>query len=372
MLLGEIITIEFPIVNNQSCEDVSVHLINQETPRPGFSHTNYLILENLGVSATSGTVEYLLDEDLTINSISTGSNYLTTTNANGFSLDFVNLLPQQTIIVNVNLQTETSANLGDLVTTTATYTTSSNDIVLDNNESSITEEVIGSYDPNDKLESHGKDILYDDFITSDEYLYYTIRFQNVGTAEAIFVRIEDELDAQLDESTFHMLRSSHNYVVTRTDRNLEWNFDNINLPAEQDDEEGSNGYVYFKIKPNTGYAIGDIIENSAAIYFDFNDPIITNTFQTEFFETLSVSNHETVSFTMFPNPTKDEVTIQLPNSSFESGKINIYNIQGKLILQNIYIQEQTPTIDISILEKGLYFVELTTGKASNVEKLIIK
>ncbi|WP_179336566.1 T9SS type A sorting domain-containing protein [Winogradskyella ludwigii] len=371
VLNGENIAVEFPIVDEQSCEDISVYLINEQSPRPGFGHTNYLIIQNLGLTPTSGTINYSLDSNLSISNISTNSNYTTTLNADGFSLDFVNLLPQQTIIVNVNLQTATSANLGDLVTTTATYTTSSNDIVSENNESSVTEEIIGSYDPNDKMESHGKDILYDDFVTSDEYLYYTIRFQNVGTAEAIKVRIEDVLDIQLDASTFQMLRSSHDYVVTRTANNLEWNFDNINLPAEQDDAEGSNGFVYFKIKPNAGYAIGDIIENSAAIYFDFNAPIITNTFQTEFVETLSVNGFDSNSFSLFPNPAKENVTIQLASSNFGTGSVNIYNIQGKAILKQITLQANTSVIDISSLESGLYFVELTIGNTATVQKLIV-
>ncbi|NRR91887.1 T9SS type A sorting domain-containing protein [Winogradskyella undariae] len=371
VLNGEDIAVEFPIVDEQSCEDISVYLINEQSPRPGFGHTNYLIIQNLGLTPTSGTINYSLDSNLSISNISTNSNYTTTLNADGFSLDFVNLLPQQTIIVNVNLQTATSANLGDLVTTTATYTTSSNDIVSENNESSVTEEIIGSYDPNDKMESHGKDILYDDFVTSDEYLYYTIRFQNVGTAEAITVRIEDVLDTQLDESTFHMLRSSHNYVVTRTDRNLEWNFDNINLPAEQDDEAGSNGYVYFKIKPNTGYAIGDVIENTAAIYFDFNEPIITNTFQTEFVETLSVNGFDSNSFSLFPNPAKENVTIQLASSNFETGSVNIYNIQGKAILKPVNFEGNSSILDISSLESGLYFVTLTVENSVMIQKLIV-
>ena len=267
--------------------------------------------------------------------------------------------------------TSTSVSLGTLVTNTVTYTTSTNDMVSDNNESSISEVVIGSYDPNDKMESHGPQILYDDFVTSDEYLYYTIRFQNVGTAEAINVRIEDILDTQLDASTFQMLRSSHDYVVTRIANNLEWNFDNINLPEEQNDAEGSNGFVYFKIKPNAGYAIGDVIENSASIYFDFNAPIITNTFQTEFVETLSVTSFEAVNFTIYPNPAKDEVTIQLVNSNFETGKVNLYNIQGKVILKDIYIQEHASSIDISSLESGLYFVELIIGNTATVKKLIV-
>lgn len=371
VLFGENITIDFPIFDEQSCEDISVNLINQQSPRPGFDHNNYLVIQNLGLIPVSGTVDYTLDEGLNINSISSSSNYTTTINANGFSLDFVNLLPQQSISVTISLQTPVSTALGETVTNTATYTTSTNDIVSDNNESSISEVVIGSYDPNDKMESHGPQILYDDFITSDEYLYYTIRFQNVGTAEAIFIRIEDVLDAQLDESTFQMLRSSHDYVVTRTDNGLEWYFEDINLPAEQDDAEGSNGFVYFKIKANSGYAIGDIIENSASIYFDFNTPIITNTFQTEFVETLSVASFESARFKLFPNPTKDEVTIQLANSNFETGKVNIYNIQGKLILKDINIQEHASSLDISNLESGLYFVALTVGNSSSVQKLIV-
>ncbi|MGK0322806.1 MAG: hypothetical protein ACJARX_000779 [Psychroserpens sp.] len=32
-----------------------------------------------------------------------------------------------------------------------------------------------------------------------------------------------------------MLRSSHDYVVTRTGPNLEWFFEDINLPAKQDE-----------------------------------------------------------------------------------------------------------------------------------------
>tara|TARA_R110002033_G_scaffold167219_1_gene206254 strand:- start:2035 stop:4542 length:2508 start_codon:yes stop_codon:yes gene_type:complete len=371
VLFGDEVTVDFPIINEQSCEDISVNLINSQAPRPGFNHFNYLVIENLGTVITSGTVDYILDDLLILDSIIDGVGYTTTLNPNGFSLDFVDLLPQQSIIVSISLLTPTSVNLGALVTNSAIYTTSTNDVISENNESFVTEQVIGSYDPNDKMESHGKDIVYDDFVTSDEYLYYTIRFQNVGTAEAINVRIEDVLDSQLDETTFQMIRSSHDYVASLIDNNLEWNFDNINLPAEQDDADGSNGFVYFKIKPNAGYAIGDIIENTASIYFDFNEPIITNTFQTEFVETLSVDSYDVASFTIFPNPAKEEVTIQLANSNFGTGKVNIYNIQGKVILKDIDINENTSVLDISNLESGLYFVELTSGNSSIVQKLIV-
>ena len=371
---GELAQVEFPVEDNLTCEDLAVYLLNPfASPRPGFEYSNALVIENLsGANIASGSVEFELDEDLIINStVLTDPSMNVTMTTSGFTLDFTNLGAGESETVLINLLCPATVALGELVTNTATYTTVSNDMVSTNNQSSLSEIVIGSYDPNDKMESHGKDILFDDFAASDEYLYYTIRFQNVGTAEAINVRIEDVLDAQLDESTFQMLRSSHDYVVTRTENSLEWYFEDINLPAEQDDAEGSNGFVYFKIKPNAGYAIGDIIENTASIYFDFNTPIITNTFQTEFVETLSVENFEAVNFTIYPNPAKDEVTIQLVNSSFGIGKINVLDIQGKMILKDIKFQDQTSTLDISNLESGLYFVELTIGNESTVQKLIV-
>ncbi|WP_179352608.1 DUF7619 domain-containing protein [Winogradskyella vidalii] len=372
--IGDIITVNFPVTDTQTCEDVAVYIVNQSTtPRPGFDHSNLIILENLsGFPISAGTIEFVLDDALTINSVlNLNPNYVMTTTASGFTIDFVDLEAGASEIIEVNLNCPATVELGELVTNTITYITSSNDDFNENNTSQLSETVIGSYDPNDKMESHGKDILYDDFITSNEYLYYTIRFQNVGTAEAIFVRIEDVLDEQLDQSTFQMLRSSHDYVVTRTGNSLEWYFEDINLPAEQDDAEGSIGFVYFKIKPNAGYAVGDIIENSAAIYFDFNEPIITNTFQTEFVETLSVNGFDNTGFSLFPNPAKENVTIQLASSNFETGNVNIYNIQGKAILKQIALQANTSVIDISSLESGLYFVELTTGDTSTVQKLIV-
>ena len=373
VLFGEDVNVDFPIVNNQNCEDIGVYLINQQSPRPGFSHTNYLVIENLGIVTTSGTVDYNLDEDLNINSISSGANYTTTLTATGFSLDFIDLQPDQSIEVTISLQTPATVSLGELVTNTATYTTVENDIVLDNNTSSITEVVIGAYDPNNKMESHGKDIVYDDFIISDEYLYYTIRFQNLGTADAINVRIEDVLNTQLDETTFQMLRSSHNYVVTRTERNLEWSFENINLPAELDDAEGSNGYVYFKIKPKSGYAIGDIIPNSASIFFDFNAPIVTNIFETHFVvESLSTPEVESIVFKMYPNPAKESVTIELNSNSYENTMLTVFDIQGKQILKQLYGESNLIQLDVSGLQNGLYFVQLSNSSYKQVEKMVIE
>ncbi|MFK7782960.1 T9SS type A sorting domain-containing protein, partial [Psychroserpens sp.] len=320
---------------------------------------------------SSGTVEFTHDPLLVYNAVtSVNPNYTITNTTTGFTVDFVNLQPGDVEYIDISITCPVTVALDDIVTNTATYLTDTNDLVASNNYSTLSEVVVGSWDPNDKMESHGPKVLYDEFSTSDEWLYYTIRFQNLGTAEAIFVRIDDELDASLDETSFQMLRSSHDYVVTRTENSLEWFFEDINLPAEQDDAEGSNGFVYFRIKPQAGYGIGDIIPNTAAIYFDFNAPVITNRFETEFVEELlSVSEFDFNGFELYPNPANNLLNIKLNNIT--NAKLSIYDIQGKLVFKNS-ISEQELELNVSDLQSGLYFVKLNTDTKEFVKKLIIE
>ncbi|APY09208.1 hypothetical protein BWZ20_13245 [Winogradskyella sp. J14-2] len=375
VLFGEVANIDFPVVDNLACEDLAVYLVNPfAPPRPGFEHTNLLIIENLlGGDIANGSIEFTLDENLEINSTTLSNpNMSITTTASGFTLDFVDFTAGSSETVEITLQTPVTVALDEIVTNSASYITDTNDTVANNNTSTLTEVVVGSYDPNDKMEAHGPEIVYDEFVTSDQWLYYTIRFQNLGTAEAIFVRIEDELNAQLDESTFQMLRSSHDYVITRTGKDLEWYFDNINLPAEQDDAAGSIGFVYFRIRPQPGYALGDIIPNTAAIYFDFNAPVITNTFNTTFVEPLSINDFEGVEISVFPNPAKDKVKVTLSQNVLNSTTVSLVDIQGKMI--NIPNKEfnNTVELDVSTLNSGLYFIQLRSGNNTITEKLIVE
>ena len=369
---GEVAQVEFPVEDNLMCQDLAVYLVNPLLPpRPGFEHTNLLILENLtGATIASGSVEFTLDDNLLINATSvSNSNLSVTTTVTGFTLDFTNLEPGSSEHVEITLSCPATVPLDTIVTNTATYTTDENDTVSENNNSSLSEVVVGAYDPNDKMESHGREIVYDDFVTSDEWLYYTIRFQNLGTFFAQDVRIEDELNEQLDETTFQMLRSSHDYVVTRTDSSLEWFFEDINLPAEQDDEPGSHGYVYFRIKPKSGYAVGDIIPNSAAIYFDFNAPVITNTFETEFVAPLSVDEFNTSDFELYPNPVHDILNLQFNRTG--SYNIIVIDLQGKTVL-NTLIEEAFTQIDVSNLDSGVYFVKVMSKNSITTKKLVIQ
>jgi uncharacterized repeat protein (TIGR01451 family) len=134
-----------------------------------------------------------------------------------------------------------------------------------------------AYDPNDKL-CMPEGYADPHFILADTDLTYTIRFQNTGNAPAEDVRIEDQLDTEhLDLSSFEPVAASHDYYTTVSPEGLvQFHFDNIMLPDSTNNEAESHGYVMYRIRPLTDVNPGDVIHNFAAIYFDLNEPIITN------------------------------------------------------------------------------------------------
>ncbi len=136
-------------------------------------------------------------------------------------------------------------------------------------------EIIGSFDPNDKLVSP-KGIGENHYINSEEMLDYTIRFQNTGNDTAFNIFVIDTLSHFLDINSFVSGVSSHDYTISFTgDRVVRWDFSNILLPDSTTNLVESNGFVKFKIKVATDVPQETEIHNIADIYFDFNEPIRT-------------------------------------------------------------------------------------------------
>jgi len=362
--------IDISLLNLQvqnTCDDISVSLVSYlGVPRPGFNYKNKLVIKNNGVTAVSpGTVEFVKDASLVYNTATgnTAGNTLTPI-TNGFTLDFVNLDAGTTEEILIDMIVPSGATLGNILTSTATYITDAADVYLEDNTSSLSEVIIGSYDPNDIIESRGPEIVHSTF-TNDDYLYYTVRFQNVGTASAINVTIDNALDAKLDKTTFEMLHSSHANTVERVYDKLTWQFDNINLADSTNDEPNSHGYVHYKIKPLAGYSVGDIIPNTASIIFDFNSPIITNTFDSEFVAPLGLEDYKLSNYTVYPNPTSGKLSV---NSKTTITQIEVYNYLGQVVMKNT----NTDTIDILNLDTGVYFLKVKDVNGDNGMVKIVK
>jgi len=348
-------------------EDVVVYIIPQEQPRPGFTYTETIVYANLGTSTVpSGQLQYTYDPLLSVVSVDDPAATITPTTVD---LNYTNLLPFEYRRMDVEMQIPVipTVALGDLLTNTASITPVANDITPNNNTSVSTQVIIGSYDPNDKMESRGPFIIPAEFDAND-YFYYRIRFENTGTASAINVRIEDTLDAQLDWTTIEMLDASHEYVMTRMEDQVIWNFDNIMLPDSTSDPVGANGHVYFRIKPNV-FSEGTVIPNTAEIYFDFNPPIITNTFTSTFQTPLSIDTPEVIELSVSPNPSSGLITIGLSNADVENAQLVLYDLQGRITLSRKLTQNNA-TINIEALPTGMYLAELRQGDSTYTTKII--
>jgi len=362
-------TYYFPVNLIQPYNDLKISLIPSEQPRPGFTYQNVISYRNNGFQNINGTVTFVNNPLVTITAISqTG----TTSTSNGFTYNFTNLLPNEERWITVTMQVPTipTVNLGDLITNSVTIAPLTGDAFPDDNQMGLSQIVVGSYDPNDKTEAHGGKIDIDDF-TSNDYLTYTIQFENTGTANAEFVRVEDFLDASLNPSSIEMLSSSHAYNMRRIGNQLIWNFYNINLPPTSSNPAGSHGFIQFKIKPTAGFALGDIISNKAFIYFDYNPPIITNEFETEFVQSLKTIEFDGSNFVLYPNPTNSFVKINLQNINENINSIFIFNLLGKKVKELSDRSSSEIKMDVSSLCKGVYLIEIITQSNLKLTKKLV-
>lgn len=364
---GGLTTYNFPVTIVQNYNDIAVSMAPVNAPRAGSTYQNKITITNNGnQTISSGTVTFTKDNNLTISNVNpTGSS----TNTNGFTYPFSNLLPfeSRTLMVTLQVPIIPNVSIGQLLTNSINI--SFDDAVTENNSSSLTQAIIAAYDPNDKTESHGEKILFSSFDESD-YLNYTIRFENTGNIDALDVIVTDLLDEKLDESSLIMLSSSHNYTLDRVENLLTWTFKDIQLPVSVPNSTIGKGYINFKIKPKPGFAVGDIIPNTANIYFDTNPAIVTNTFNTEFVETLGNTEFNASTIGLYPNPAKESFTIHNFGTEIIS-EIAIYEISGKRIFQQTKSFETQTTIPVSNFAKGIYLVEIISENKSKVTKKLI-
>ncbi len=119
----------------------------------------------------------------------------------------------------------------------------------------------------------------DHLIPTAQYIFeYRIDFQNTGNDTAFNVVLIDTISKSLDLLSFLPIASSHPYILDVDSPGvLKFEFDNILLPDSGTNEALSKGFVVFSINRDSSLTEGDTISNSASIYFDFNQPIITNT-----------------------------------------------------------------------------------------------
>ncbi|WET49073.1 T9SS type A sorting domain-containing protein [Chryseobacterium indologenes] len=354
----------FCITPNGVHNDLETVIVPVTAASPGFESKYKIVYKNKGNTTQSGTLVFNYNENITdyMNATLSPSSQSSGT----LNWNFTNLLPFETreitVTLKLNTPTQTPAvNGGDILHYTAQINGATDENPADNNFT-LNQTVVNSFDPNDKTCIEGTSIAKTQV---GDYVHYLIRFENTGTANARNIVVKDEIDtSKFDISSLVALNGSHSYVTRVTNPNIvEFIFENIQLPF---DDANNDGYVAFKIKTKSTLNAGDSFSNTANIYFDYNAPIVTNTYTTSIQGTLSTSEvkNDKNTISIYPNPVKDILYITSIN---KVAKVEIYDTAGRIIT-SMGVKEDS--INVSDLPKGNYMIKLFLKDKVSVQKFI--
>jgi len=250
--------------------------------------------------------------------------------------------------------------LGIQLSSNATLTTANTDGDLTNNTTTNLRTITGAYDPNDKLaySSSGNTSVWQ--INEDEWIDYTIRFQNTGTDTAFTVIVTDTLPSTLDPGSIVWGAASHTTARALEGQGiLTFTFANILLPDSNVNEAASHGLVSFRIKPHLPILPGTEIENVANIYFDYNPPVITDpSVLVAELSTGVVQEQRHGQFHLFPNPARDYLRVNV--STGDLGLIAILTLDGRVV-KTLFEGGSSTEFDVSDLRPGAYIVEVQSN-----------
>jgi uncharacterized repeat protein (TIGR01451 family) len=350
--------------------DVGIVIVPVTAAQTGFDAYYNVYYYNNGTSAASGTITLQFDNT---NLTYVASNPSMTASGNTLILSY-NLMPFESDYASMtfNVSGPNGVTMGGIqLNFTATIDPLTGDAYPADNTDQFTQYVVNSWDPNDITVHEGATITPEQ---ADEYLHYTIRFQNKGDANAVNILIKNPIDGNLDVSTLEPIGASHAYTTTVENGEVKFRFDNINLTWEDNDEMASQGYVTYRIKPATSVGLSDSMQGGVTgIFFDFNPAILTNTVTTTVQATMGTEDIVSEGFVIYPNPASEIVSFTLSGVETDKADMTITNILGKTVMAgSLVVNGSTAQVDVSSLETGIYFVTLTAGGKTKTEKLVIR
>lgn len=329
----------------------------------GPSYVYFTYGNNACDSAYDVEITYTFPTAYTIDTVSNGIGY--NLSGNTITFDLGDLPKTYQGYFWMKLQNNDSLMMvGDTIYHTGIITPTTNDINIANNEFADSLQLIGSYDPNQKTTIPERYLEFD-----LQPIEYFIEFENLGNDTAFLVVLKDTLSDLLDYNTFEILGASHEYTLkldeVNTNKILTISFPNINL-ADSTNKHENKGFFKYKIAPKTGLNYGQLILNTAYIYFDNNPAIVTNTTINEL-RPLSINTpNNNLRVVVYPNPVNNVLVID--NVTGKVASVNIYNVLGqKIHTQNI--SKGKTAINTASFANGIYMLEC---KGQNAEVKTIK
>ena len=359
--LSEIIYHNIPVQLNPNYVDIEVIAFNSQIIA-GFSNFSQFSVKNNGLLVENLVLSVNIPDNFQLSS----SNTTGSLNGNTYTWDIQSLSTLE--ILNFTLVYDIppppTFMPGDSVIFSGNVTVLPNEANIVNNSFSYIDPIFSSYDPNDKTMMNGRFLTPSQANIGNPFTY-RIRFQNTGNFPAQFIHVRDTLETGFDASTLKLLSTSHEVAMSvQNERYIDWYFPNIQLPDSLSDPEGSQGYILFTVNPILPLSLGDQLENTAHIYFDFNPAIITNTEITKIAEPLSIKNFEKLNLEL--HQLNNQLVLSGDLSSLKS--VELFSVSGQEIqrwntdFSALHLNNQTP---------GIYFVKCSTAKSQKVFKVAL-
>lgn len=364
---------DFAFCPNNLIHDVSTSLYVSGASRPGFNLNYQIYASNEGV--------YPENVKLELDLLAINPNHYQIIDADGGTIqghkiiwDFSAIQPFQEKTKKVTLNVSSQTPLGEefSVKSTVSLDQSITEDSYSNNEKTLNQIVVGSYDPNDK--NVDKPFLSKEELTNGTQLEYTIRFQNTGNYYAENIVVIDTLPNSVDINTIQIVRTSHLCDISIIQPNIvKWTFNKIYLPDSTANEKESHGFVQFTIRTKPNLAFNTNIPNRAAIYFDFNAPIFTNTIQSALFVSTKNLIEDIQNLSAFPNPSiNNKVNISFSLLKSMDMAWQVTDMKGTAMMHSkkelLSAGKHNVALNISSWPKAVYQFKL---KSNNSERSIL-
>ncbi len=149
------------------------------------------------------------------------------------------------------------------------------------------------------------------------------------------------------------------------------------IRAASVDYYGENLYIVGSTKTQTGsgFPLNNAFQNVN------NSPVGGNAFIADFntqevgLGINGIDILDSIQFTVFPNPTSSEVTVQMELSDKQDVEFVLYNSIGQVVYDKPLNAQQgliSQKIDVSLLAQGLYLLKVNSGANSYCTKKIVK
>lgn len=279
---------------------------------------------------------------------------------------------------------DSSAVDGQILNWNATFTCTSTDNCPGSNQLTRISEVITGpmkfqateFAPVSKISIHTGDQITGNVTHADSTFSYMINFQNITADTARHIRIIDRLSPHLDISTLSQPFSMIPYkLFVLDDQTIVWEFDNVAMPDSGSSFIDSYSFVQYNIRMKQNLPIGTDIFNSAWVYFNREDSIMTNITKNTIVDPDGIldSDEARKHLYLYPNPTTEDFNLQFNSSVSGIYLITVNNVLGQNIYSLSFEHDSETILNIDrSFAPGAYAVSVSNGNDTFIQKLVVQ